>query len=58
MKKMQRRGKVDKDGKKAKDGEKSKSSDGKESFEGWFQSKISLSWGVAQHRVPAHKPRV
>ncbi len=34
MKKMQRRGKVDKDGKKTKDGEKSKSSDGKESFEG------------------------
>ena len=57
MKKMQRRGKVDKDGKKAKDGEKSKSSDGKESFEGWFQSKISLSWGggggyIAQSSCP------
>lgn len=39
MKKMQRRGKVDKDGKKTKDGgDKSKSSDGKESFEGKIKS--------------------
>ncbi len=55
MKKMQRRGKVEKDGKKHKDGggggggEKSKSSDGKESFEGLIL--ISVLYFTRKKRI-------